>query len=157
MANWYYYNASGQELGPISPQQIKELASQGTIGPETLLRSEKDRNPVKASQLLDFPKPGFFDIGFTRFVTNVWISFIWIIIIMAHALGFITLLVRAGMMLAGGDDEASLVAFLVMVSGTVGLLLSLLFTRIILEVIIVIFRIETHLRAIRAKSEEQKN
>jgi len=157
MANWYYYNASGQELGPISPQQIKELASQGTIRPETLLRSEKDKNPVKASQLLDFPKPGFFDIGFTRFITNTWISIIWVIIIMAHALGFITLLIRAGTMLAGENDEALLVAFLVMVLGTVGSLLSLLFTRIILEVIIAIFRIETHLRVIRAKSEEQKS
>jgi len=72
-----------------------------------------------------------FDIGFTRFITNVWISIIWIIVIIGHC--SVVPFVYFSL------SDNLLVALLLT-------LLSLLGSRMLLELIIVIFRIETNTR-----------
>ena len=41
MATWYYYNENGEKVGPFRGRELKKLARQGTITPETLIESEK--------------------------------------------------------------------------------------------------------------------
>jgi len=89
----------------------------------------------------------FFDFGFTRFITNTWISIIWTIcvfvILGTYGIALIAGLVTMTQNFGGG--------FMIMVMATIAAPLYLLLVRIGLEVIIVVFRIETHLRALRDK------
>jgi len=43
MSNWYYYNENNEKVGPIRDRELKRLAKQGTILPETRVQDEKDR------------------------------------------------------------------------------------------------------------------
>jgi len=40
MTNYFYYDADRQKQGPVSEQQLKELAAEGTITPKTLLETD---------------------------------------------------------------------------------------------------------------------
>ena len=93
--------------------------------------------------------PGFFDFGFTRFITNTWISFIWMVCVGVILLGYVIALI-AGLsaMFVHGSFTGVVIIIL---AATVAAALCLLFTRISLELTIVVFRIETHLRALRNK------
>jgi len=42
MTNWYYYNASGEKIA-ITGKQLKELAQQGIITPETVVETEEGK------------------------------------------------------------------------------------------------------------------
>ena len=37
-AEWYYQNASGREVGPITASQLKQMANKGTVEGETLIK-----------------------------------------------------------------------------------------------------------------------
>ena len=89
-----------------------------------------------------------FDIGFTRFITNTWISIIWTIAVILHFLAF---LCGVFAFLSTTKGAVPPIALLALVAP-----LSLLFSRMALEFTIVVFRIESHLRAMREKSEEQR-
>ena len=43
MANWYYFNKSGEKIGPITSAALKAYAQQGHITPETIIESETGR------------------------------------------------------------------------------------------------------------------
>ena len=43
MANWYYFNKSGEKIGPITSAALKALAQQGHITPETIVEFEDGR------------------------------------------------------------------------------------------------------------------
>jgi hypothetical protein len=43
MADWYYYNESGEKVGPIRGRELKRLAQQGTVTPETRIEDENGR------------------------------------------------------------------------------------------------------------------
>jgi hypothetical protein len=98
-----------------------------------------DSNPQKSS--------GIFDFGFTRFITTTWISIIWKIVV------FVIIAAYCMMLLAGlGTMTRSFPQGLSMIiMATIAAPLYLLFARIGLELVIIVFRIETHLRAIRDK------
>ena len=102
---------------------------------------------------------GFLDFGFTRFITNIWISFIWGVIIIGTLLlwGFSVLSGLITIFRADGEF-----AFVWVILGLMSIFLStvlsafqLLFARMLLEFIIVVFRIEAHLRVIREKYEKK--
>ena len=78
------------------------------------------------------------DIGFTRFITNTWISFIWFLVIVVHFLGALGAMFYAFSI----DGGAGLLSLLVVPLT----LLSLLFSRMALELDVVMFRIETNTR-----------
>ena len=145
MTKYFYIDADGEKQGPVSKQQIIELAEQGIILPTTPIGT-KDRYISEVSQLRE--KPGFFDIGFTRFISNIWISIIWAIVIVVHFFGFILLLIGTGMIMASGDSKAPVAALSlsIVILGTAGLSLSLLFCRMALELDVILFRIETNTR-----------
>jgi len=82
---------------------------------------------------------GLFDIGFTKFVTNALIPFLWVFCIIAHFLGAIIAISAA----FAQSTEAGILAILLVPLAT---LFSLLLSRVGFEVIIVLFRIETNTR-----------
>ena len=107
-----------------------------------------------------------FDIKFTRFATNIFVPFLWIVALVSHFLdyGYTTLTIF------GIIEPIELLEFLLFSSislfigllaivnpvvafllNTIILFLSLILTRIVLELIIVLFRIETNTRANRSK------
>ena len=98
------------------------------------------------------PKPGFFDIGFTRFISNTWVSIIWVIDIIVACIVAVVGCV-AGLVIGVNSEPA---AFLLVLAAPLGAVLWLLLSRMSLELAIVLFRIESHLRAMREKSEEQR-
>ena len=91
-----------------------------------------------------------FDFGFTKFFTNTWISTIWVLTVILTFLGCIGSLVY--MMQNDLPQELSVLMF-----GGVLLasLIYLITVRLCLEFIIVVFRIETHLRVIREQNENK--
>ncbi|GHT16689.1 hypothetical protein FACS1894189_1000 [Planctomycetales bacterium] len=50
MANWYYYNASGEKVGPVRGRDLTALVKDGTVTPDTIIESEDGRQ-VPASQV----------------------------------------------------------------------------------------------------------
>jgi len=50
MTNWYYFDANERKQGPINNQQLKALATQGIITPDTLLETETGQKG-KAGQI----------------------------------------------------------------------------------------------------------
>jgi hypothetical protein len=105
-------------------------------------------------------KSGFLDIGFTRFITPVWISVIWIIGIVCNVISFlISLVVLHRICLVRdewgrGNHDAGIWIFLMGFVGLVILhLFALLLYRMALETDIVLFRIEKNTRAIRSKQQ----
>lgn len=97
---------------------------------------------------------GILDFGFTRFITNVWISFIWtVIVIIVFLLWGLACLAGLATILQGGNDSAFIGGLLIFFLATTLAALYLLFARMGLELIVVVFRIETHLRTIRDKYE----
>ena len=56
MANWYYYDNSGQKQGPIRGRQLKNLARNGIITPRTFIETEDGRITLAGNaQNLPFP------------------------------------------------------------------------------------------------------
>jgi hypothetical protein len=55
---YFYYDADGQKQGPISGSYLQQLASQGTITPQTIIENEQGRS-AKAERVrgLVFPQP----------------------------------------------------------------------------------------------------
>ena len=92
-----------------------------------------------------------FDFGFTRFITNTWISIIWAINVV------VACVVAVGGCVAGLAIGASgeLAGFLLLTAPIV-VVLWLLLSRMWLELTIVMFRIETHLRTIKDNSEKSQ-
>ncbi|MCL2743018.1 MAG: DUF4339 domain-containing protein, partial [Planctomycetaceae bacterium] len=57
MANWYYYNESGEKIGPISSTVLKELARQGLVTKETKIENINGRAALAGSvNGLTFPE-----------------------------------------------------------------------------------------------------
>ena len=46
MANWYYYDANGYKMGPVTGGQLKGLAKTGRITPETVIETEEGKKSV---------------------------------------------------------------------------------------------------------------
>ncbi|GHT20696.1 hypothetical protein FACS189419_00260 [Planctomycetales bacterium] len=43
MANWYYFNKSGDKVGPIRGRELKQLALDGTVTQDTLIENEEGK------------------------------------------------------------------------------------------------------------------
>jgi len=57
-STWFYYDNSGQKQGPITAGQLKGLAKQGTITPETVVETEEGKTaPAGKIQGLQFSEP----------------------------------------------------------------------------------------------------
>ena len=112
----------------------------------------------------------FFDLGFTRFMTNVLIPGIWCFVLVTSFIDYgytimtafrimppiqaveVLLFTPTRFILSILAIEHPIAAIFV---STILLLLNLVVTRIVLELIVVFFRIETHLRTIRDKYENK--
>lgn len=58
MTNWYYYDRSGNKIGPINSTALKALVQQGLIITDTIIENEQGKS-AKAGNVkgLEFPKP----------------------------------------------------------------------------------------------------
>ena len=55
--SWYFYDATGAAVGPVSIDDIRQLARQGTITPDTRLKSPTGQvGYAKQLKGLDFGK-----------------------------------------------------------------------------------------------------
>ena len=141
MTKFFFYDFNGKKQGPFSKQQIEELAIQGIIRPDARIETEDGHIvtlEVENDKHVERP-PGFFDIHFTRFISNTWVTIIWVVIIIAHFLGAL-IAVFSAFNISG---EVGMMAFLVTPLATA---LSLLFWRMALELDKVVFRIEKNTR-----------
>ena len=169
---YFYTDENGNRHGPIDEQRLQTLAERGVFTPLTPLETDTGLK-VAAGQIrgLVFPAlkpsdvpayepppflpdsqtrnraPGFLDIGFTLFITNTWISFIWVCLIIVDFLVYCLALHIVWSAPDQGLPEGGKEILLILV--TVCSAFVLLSQRIGLEFIIVVFRIETHLREIR--------
>ena len=163
MANYFYYDQANLQQGPIDEKQVKDLVAQGIITSKTQMATDTGRTGTAsqitnlfntsmnqmatdtghtgtASQITSKPNgntPGIFDIHFTRFISNTWISIIWVILIIAHFIG--------GLMfvsIAGARDDGALLLIIALVA----VLFSLLLCRMCLELNVIFFRIESNTR-----------
>jgi len=170
MTNFFYYDQSFQKRGQYTEQELKELLAQGTISRETLIgEMGGEHTDAKLKRMGElFPdlffksaspqaapetSPGFFDFGFTRFITNTWISFIWIVIVTLTILVFCVAILAGLFTLSQGGVSPAGVGIILL--ATIIAPLFLLFARMGLEGVIVLFRIETHLRSIREHYEKK--
>jgi len=170
MANYFYCDANGKKQGPFNEQHLQEQAAEGTIRPSTMQETENGSELVAARQIISqrhFAKQdvlGFFDFGFTRFITNTWISFIWMLtvgitflawglLILAWGLSIWFIISQGGKFAVGGF----LMRFLMILVSPLVAAIYLLFTRMGLEFMVVIFRIETHLRELKDNSEKAES
>ena len=56
MTNYFYTDINGQKQGPVTAEELKQFAQQGTITPETIVENETDKSvPVKQCKGLTFP------------------------------------------------------------------------------------------------------
>ena len=145
MANYFYYDQTNQKQGPVSREELQELAAQGIINPDTQIElSTGDAIIARLIPGLDFsvqPKSTSTnaDIGFTEFVTPTLIAVIWVISVITTIIGCLCMI---GMAQQGGDGIVALLTIAIAV-------ISLLYTRIILELIAIFFRMERHQRTIK--------
>jgi len=105
-----------------------------------------------------------FDIGFTRFSSNMWISLLWCICIIVHFLAAIGAVYYA--FFISGNEDLAILSLLVVPLATI---FSLISWRMAFELDVVCFRIESntreskeslqaieaHLQAIRKNSEKE--
>ena len=125
-------------------------------------------NPFSATET--FSLGSIFDIRFTRFITNVLVPVIWRIVLIISFLDYgYTLMTAFGVMPPNETLEVLLFTPLRFVLSilsthhpiaatflsTILLCIDLVVARIGLEIVIVVFRIETHLRTIREKYENK--
>jgi hypothetical protein len=99
------------------------------------------------------PTTGFFgalfDFSFREFVTTRVIKIVYILWLVMIAFGFLGGLVSAISMM--GQEYLGFLGFLLLVGTVVGSAISVLFSRIILELLIVVFRISEDLSAVRQR------
>ena len=161
MANYFYTSAKGEKLGPYNEGHLLEMIKRKLVEPDTPLETDTGTR-VTVGQVLgsNFKSAGLFDIGFTRFITNTWISTIWgfCIVFTTVVWGYETYTIfQTGKgtgwfftTMLPNQQQGFLVLFM-----TFEAIIGLLITRVMLELIIAIFRIEMHLRAIREKYENK--
>ena len=162
MANFFYFDRNNQKQGPVSRDQLIELATQGDIEHASVVETNTgDRESAeyfipstcfkraKAPLAIAEPSSGFFDIGFTRFISNTWISIIWCIVIIVHFLGAIGAMSYA----FNTDGTTGVISLLAVPLIT---LVSLLSCRMALELEVIFFRIETNTRETKEYLREIK-
>ena len=93
-----------------------------------------------------------FDFGFTKFFTNTWLSTIWVLTVILFILTFLG---SIGFLVYSMQNNPAPESFLMLGGLLLASLIYLISVRLSLEFVIVVFRIETHLRAIREKDENR--
>jgi len=152
MANvqYFYTDEDGQKQGPVAGEELARLVMEGVVKPTASIEHAGTRWKGRAEEVHDFftgksstSTSGIFDIGFTQFISNTWISILWVLIIILAILGcVITLLV------AVFNDAPAL-----LIIAPFAAALFLLLMRMAFELTIVVFRMETRLRTIEKNSE----
>jgi len=164
--SFFYYDQGDQKQGPFNKRQIRELAAQKIITSTTLLETDSGHQevagqisglfgslhsqPTKTQQTTGSSRPVLFDIGFTRFFTNILISIIWCIIIFAHFLG------AFGAMFYAFDSTDRTTRAIFLLAVPLITVISLLFSRMGLEFVAMCFRIEKNTRETKEYLREIK-
>jgi hypothetical protein len=182
MAEQWYYTRQGQRFGPLSTEQMRQLAVAGQLQQSDLVWTEGMAEWTAAGRFPQLftpaaaaagappaggvpaapgvPAPaadggGLFDsldLSFSRFVTTSIVRWLWILYLILAPLGFFLSVLGALFTLRGINALASIAA------QAVGLVLMTLLVRVWLETVCVIFRIAEYLRDMSqaSKAEAQK-
>lgn len=180
----WHYSVDGQK-GQNELEKLVKWIQKGKLGPDTLVWTDGMADWVRLadSELAQYlppkpepPKPapphrpsglfGIFDIGFTRFIANTWVSILWFLTIIITVV-YGMLLLAVGLFfgvsnLISSDSAYEKIGAFVIICGVMILVpvltaLQLIGYRLFFELLIVIFRIETHLRTLRDKAVEQND
>jgi hypothetical protein len=182
----YYYQIDGQTQGPVTPAALKKLANDGTIVDSTLVRRGEQGAWYEAGTLAGLipPKsaqaapPGFetnaadfarqtfrkaeeqadavaaklwfLDLKFSQFFTPKLIGAVWALFVCLAVLTFVVYSL----------SSLSTIGFFPtiphVIVGFVTLIFSLVFSRVVLEVIIAIFRMAEHLESMDKSTRGEK-
>lgn len=169
MSNWLIKRGNGQEQGPVNSSSLKTMAQSGKLRPTDQVRQEdmdtwraasslkglfseaQLKSPINVQALGEKAeemnqKVWFLDLKFSRFVTPKLIGGLFAVYIIFFLFG------AAGILIYGIFNDTIINVAL----GAVGLVivgtLSLVIVRVLMEIALVIFRIEDHLSALRNKS-----
>ena len=133
--------------GVVSPEPVTSTVGTASLGYQTT------KEPTQGAK-----SPVIFDILFTRFIVNIWIPVIWILVIGGHA--FSLFMMELGIYFAAdkisegiGAKHVILPWLLLSLLVLLGHLFSLLYHRILLEYLIIVFRIETNTRTLKEWAE----
>gem|GEM_PF-1197807 len=158
VGQFFYVDSEGKKQGPVSKEEIKKMATLGVIKPDTQIEYADDgynfkagkhpdlkfssglsccnRKTCRATTLPTEKNTGIFDIGFTRFISNTWISIFWVLLIIAH------FSVAIGAMMFSFNAGSPVPLLIALFAAPISLLLF----RMILELAVVCFRIESNIR-----------
>jgi hypothetical protein len=90
-----------------------------------------------------------FDFTFTRFITTKWVKLIFLVMLAVFGLQLVADVIASLAQMFGGDGiSMKFVGLLILVASVVVFLVEVLFSRILLEIIVIFFRIEEHARSI---------
>jgi hypothetical protein len=99
------------------------------------------------------PDKGFFktlfDLSFSEFVTTKLIKFLYILILVFIAIGYLVSVI-------GGFADSAGQGFLMLIVGAVGALVAVLFARVYMEILIVLFRIAENTSEIARRGRFQE-
>jgi len=76
-----------------------------------------------------------FDLSFSSLITTKIIKILYVLSIILAAIAYI------GWVITGFNADAGIGVFVLLIAGPIGLLLSIIYARVILEIIIVVFRL----------------
>jgi hypothetical protein len=165
MADQWYYTRQGQRFGPLSTEQMHQMALAGQLQQSDLVWTEGMAEWTAAGRVPHLfaaapaggpvpggpaaPGPGMpvsapgggglfaaLDLNFTRFVTTVIVRWLWILWLIFAPLGYLVTVL--GVLLTQGLGPGLIAIFV----GAIVLVLYTLLMRMWLEVMAVLFRME---------------
>ena len=154
MAKYFRIDSDGTKRGPFDKEQIKQLLRYKHISPTTLLETEDgvqisageipnlfDSQSTMASTSLS--ESAIPDIGFSEFFTPILITITWWLAVIS-TIGSCSYV----MYLTSSSNTATEGRIVALVTIAISVL-SLLYTRILLELTAIFFRMERHQRTIK--------
>jgi len=147
MANYYFRDANSKKQGPYNERQIISFVARKFIAPSVLLETDGGHQITAATVVHSFST----DIGFAHFLTPTLITIIWWLTVITTIIGC---LCTIGMTFSSDmpDGGKCIVAIATIAISVI----SLLYTRIILELIAIFFRMERHQRTIKEILEKNE-
>lgn len=165
MAEQWYYTRNKQQVGPVSMEQVRQLALAGQLQPTDLVWKDGMAQWTPANQIAGLfgqPQAGFtvapppvpvarfmnfLDLDFTCFVTTVIVKWIWRIWLILIGAGLVVVIVQILW------ELPVLKAILAFVAALFVVAFWTLLVRLWLETIAVIFRIAEYLRDMSTRNK----
>lgn len=177
MSEQWYYTRNKQQQGPVSQEQLKQLAAAGQLQPTDMVWKEGLPQWVAANTLSGLfaaaapavgappqafkpappavaaPQGGLLtmlDVNFTRFVTSLIVRWLWQIWLSLAAIA----LVGAALAALLTFQRSVPTALMILVGSPFAIALYTVLVRISLETMVILFRIAEYLREMNARQTD---